>query len=439
MARQKWREGAEGWRNNQVGLAKSSASCPAPLGAEERQILKAASDPKADREDFERGERHSLEAAPLEFGAGLDVNSLGVLTAAMGQVVPDQVTWKEALLIAALVKPVATHVAFRKKVGLFPLPCLLPDFFTDGWPAGGFCADHCAQAWICLAAAALNHLHGEKPPFPKHRGGVTVKKAMDTLSSRVVRFLSQSVGTPTAAGGIWKEVKEKSVNYNGEEVALAQPLTVDQILPSLPPVGHGGSVELSPLLVGRSRFLLEHPEQVLLKSDRIKPGKNRSKVHIAEGNEIGIFHLLFKRGVIDFIPEQDVYSDENGPFLSGLFGVPKPGKVSAQGNQVLRLIMNLIPINRALDVVLGDIQELPSAATWQQLVLFEGSSITISQADMSSAFYLFRLPPVWLKFLAFNFRLKRKDVGLPGEGFVYPACRVLPMGWSSWCFLASAI
>jgi len=401
------------------------------LGAEERQILKAASDPKADREDFERGERHSLEAAPLEFGAGLDVNSLGVLTAAMGQVVPDQVTWKEALLIAALVKPVATHVAFRKKVGLFPLPCLLPDFFTDGWPAGGFCADHCAQAWICLAAAALNHLHGEKPPFPKHRGGVTVKKAMDTLSSRVVRFLSQSVGTPTAAGGIWKEVKEKSVNYNGEEVALAQPLTVDQILPSLPPVGHGGSVELSPLLVGRSRFLLEHPEQVLLKSDRIKPGKNRSKVHIAEGNEIGIFHLLFKRGVIDFIPEQDVYSDENGPFLSGLFGVPKPGKVSAQGNQVLRLIMNLIPINRALDVVLGDIQELPSAATWQQLVLFEGSSITISQADMSSAFYLFRLPPVWLKFLAFNFRLKRKDVGLPGEGFVYPACRVLPMGWSS--------
>jgi len=67
-----------------------------------------------------------------------------------------------------------------------------------------------------------------------------------------------------------------------------------------------------------------------------------------------------------------VHADEHGPFLSGLFGVPKPGKFSAKGKPVLRLIMNLIPINRALDVILGDIQELPSAAIWQQLVLFEG-------------------------------------------------------------------
>ena len=188
---------------------------------------------------------------------------------------------------------------------------------------------------------------------------------------------------------------------------------------------------LPPLLVGRSRFLIEHPEQVLLKDDRISPGKNRSKVHIADGEEIAVFRLLFARGVVDFIPEGDVFCNHQGPFLSGLFGVPKPGKTSARGNQVLRLIMNLIPINRALDVVLGDIQELPSAAIWQQLVLFEGSSITISQADMASAFYLFRLPPAWLKYLAFNSKLRRTDVGLTGPGFVFPACRVLPMGWSS--------
>ena len=354
-----------------------------------------------------------------------------------GQVVPDQSTWRELIkalgaglgwgmargyvfpgfdLVSNLVKPVATRVAFNKYKGLFPLPCSFDGIFRGGWPAGGFDADQCAQAWTCLAAAALNHLHGEKPPFPKHRGGIAVKKALDTLASRVVRFLIQKVDSPLNASDVWSELKEKSVNYLGEEVALAQPLTVDQIVSSLPPVGHGGSVELAPLLVGRSRFLIEHPEQVLLRGDRVKPGKNKSKVHIAAGDEIELLRLLFQRGVIDYMPEGDVFSDDNGAFLSGLFGVPKPGKISPGGKPVLRLIMNLIPINRALDVILEDIAELPSAAIWQQLVLFDGSSISISQADMSSAFYLFRLPPSWLRYLAFNFHLKKSEVGLSGPG-----------------------
>lgn len=248
----------------------------------------------------------------------------------------------------------------------------------------------------------------------------------------MARFLTQKVSSPLNGFDVWAELKTKSVSYSREEIALAQPLSVERILTSLPPFSHGGSVDLAPLLVGRARFLIEHPEQVLLKGDLIKPGKNKSKVHILEGDEVNLFRLLFARGVVDFIPEHEVHADSQGPFLSGLFGVPKPGKfTSSKNKQVLRLMMNLIPINRALDVILGDIHELPSALIWQELVLFEGSSITISQADMSAAFYLFRLPPGWLKFLSFNFRLKRTDVGLVGPGFVYPACRVLPMGWSS--------
>ena len=304
-------------------------------------------------------------------------------------------------------------------------------FFNVEWPAGGFCADHCARAWISLTAAALNHLHGEAPPYPRHRSGAPVKKALETLGSRVIRFLAQGVEKPLDIQSVWLEVNEKSVSYGGEEIALAKPLTVEQVISSLPPVGHGGSVDLAPLLVGRARFLIEHPEQVLLRDGQKKPGKNWAKVHIKPGHEIELFRLLHHRGVVDFIPSEDVFCDKGGPFLSGLFGVPKPGKFTPDQQPVLRVIMNLIPINRALDVILGDIQELPSAAVWQQLVLFEGSSLRVSQADMSSAFYLFRLPPAWLKFLAFNYKIRRSDVGLGGAGFVVPACRVLPMGWSS--------
>lgn len=190
-------------------------------------------------------------------------------------------------------------------------------------------------------------------------------------------------------------------------------------------------MELAPLLEGRTRFLIEHPEQVLLRGPPHKAVRNSAKVHLLAGEEVSFFRLLFERGVIDFVSERDVYADENGPFLSGLFGVPKPNKASEKGAVVLRLIMNLIPINRALDVILGDIAELPSATSWQQLVLCDGDCISISQADMASAFYLFKLPIAWQKFLCFNFKLTRKQAGLWGEGFVYPSCRVLPMGWSS--------
>ena len=75
--------------------------------------------------------------------------------------------------------------------------------------------------------------------------------------------------------------------------------------------------------------------------------------------------------------EENVFADANGPYLSGMFGVPKPNKFTDAGDPILRVIMNLIPINRSLDIVLGDIAELPSATAWQQLVLADGDSISI--------------------------------------------------------------
>ena len=93
--------------------------------------------------------------------------------------------------------------------------------------------------------------------------------------------------------------------------------------------------------------------------------------------------------------------------------------------------MNLKPINRALEVILGDIGELPMAATWTQLVWEEDQVIRISQADMSSAFYLFRLPPEWRRMFGFNSIFKGSEVGRPEFTEVVPSCLVLPMGWNS--------
>jgi hypothetical protein len=93
--------------------------------------------------------------------------------------------------------------------------------------------------------------------------------------------------------------------------------------------------------------------------------------------------------------------------------------------------MNLKPINRALEIIRGDISELPMATMWGQLILEEDETIYCSQADMASAFYLFRLPRCWVKFLAFNAKFKGSIIGQDNDDVYVPACRVLPMGWSS--------
>ncbi len=328
-------------------------------------------------------------------------------------------------------KPTASDGAHYKPRGLFPLPVDFTEVGSWVWPPGDFSMDQCESAWVLLVAAALNDFYGLSPPYPVRRRGQVVEKCLAVLKDRVRRFLVQPIDVGISFEKVWEDVSHKQINYDGEEVAVAQTLTVDQVFKSLPPLGHGGSVNLSPLLEGRTRFLIEHPEQVLLRSPPMHRVRNDAKVHIRKGEEVKLFKLLSERGVIDFVPEHEVLKDENGPFLSGLFGVPKPNKFSPEGAPVLRLIMNLIPINRALDVILGDISELPSASCWQQLVLSENDSISISQADMASAFYLFKLPKEWLKFLCFNFRLTNSQAGLGGSGYVYPACRVLPMGWSS--------
>ena len=334
-------------------------------------------------------------------------------------------------LISQYAKPIATSVASHSTSGLFPLPVDFSKFLAVQWPLGDFSRELCVDSWLNLVAVALNRLNGSSGPYPKQRTGKPVKKCVETLRTRVSRFLQQPLDGPVDHKQVWADVLSKKVSYEGEEIGIAQSLSVSQILKSLPPLGHGGSINVIPLLQGRTRFLMENPSQVLLDGARRKGFKNKAKVHISPGEEIPLFQLLFERGVIDYVNEDEVFCDEGGPYLSGLFGVPKPGKVTDQGQPILRLIMNLIPINRALDIIMGDIAELPSASSWQQFVLVEGDTISISQADMASAFYLFRIPPAWQRYLCFNFRLTRKQAGLSGAGFVYPACRVLPMGWSS--------
>lgn len=174
-------------------------------------------------------------------------------------------------------KPIATHVASKFPRCLFPLPV---DFSIPcgwSWTLGDPDFGAAVESWAMLVAAALNDLYGSRSPYPTKRSGLAVKRCLEVIRDRVKRFLSQFLDEQVSHDEVWKDVSKKHISYDGEEVALAQPLCVSQVLKSLPPLGHGGSVDLIPLLEGRTKFLMEHPEQAPPKRGSQKGGKEFSK------------------------------------------------------------------------------------------------------------------------------------------------------------------
>ena len=93
--------------------------------------------------------------------------------------------------------------------------------------------------------------------------------------------------------------------------------------------------------------------------------------------------------------------------------------------------MNLIPSNALFDIIQSDISLLPSATQWMPLCVCEGEEVSLSQSDISAAFYLFNIPSCWQLFMCFSFKAKGCDIDLAGlESGVRPTCRAVPTGWA---------
>ena len=171
-----------------------------------------------------------------------------------------------------------------------------------------------------------------------------------------------------------------------------------------------------------------NPHLLLKDQSDIELPRMPGKVHIVEGDKLRIAHELVRRGVCQWIPLQEVYSVNGVKVLNGLFGVEKPKKLE-NGAPVFRCIMNLTGSNSTQVQLEGGTDSLLSITSWQSLVIDEGEVIETFQSDMSSAFYLFRLPRVWLKYLSFNIVYDGVDIGLDTGEKMALACSVIPMGW----------
>ena len=128
--------------------------------------------------------------------------------------------------------------------------------------------------------------------------------------------------------------------------------------------------------------------------------------------------------------------------LNGAAAVKKlktAGGQTGQTKVMQRFISNFIPINSYQKHLPGGDQHLPYLG---QLTLLEQGEEEIwlcDAEDFTSCYNLFCLPPAWRKYTCFGKLVDEALLGgAPGK-MVYPAMRVVPMGWLNTVSIAQAV
>ena len=286
-------------------------------------------------------------------------------------------------------------------------------------------------AWTMLSCYACQTLGHGHTPFLKGKWTALETRLVAAVEQTVNRMLSHGHAEVKDTEAVEKELKKRRVSYEGEEIGVCHCLSLEQILPALPPKQHGGSIDVLEYVSETTKHFLDNPEKLVVEDVGQQLPKLQGKIHV-QGNEIKkIAAELVDRGVCTWIPWTQVAEFRKEKVLNGLFGVEKCGLVDGK-KPILRLIMNLVPSNSILKQFKGFTKRLPHITSWLSTYVEHGEELRLWQSDMSNAFYLFRLPEKWQRFLAFNVVHKHCEIyGGDDQTLFCLACCVLPMGWGS--------
>ena len=326
------------------------------------------------------------------------------------------------------VAPLRSKTMGRGETAFFPLPTSI-SVLGSLWPT----RRREVIDWVTCVCVGLNSFWGDcivsdSCVSPSQRG------CLDLIRSEVERFCALNI---SVQGVDWQAFFSiKGIDYKGDEVRVARWIKWENISPALP--REIGRVPLVNVCTLGCR------EYVLSFDSFLKPrecwGSIRSpKVMVEDGAWGELCAGLVSAGVCCFLEEHEVFQTGSGPLLNGLFGVSKE-ETTAQGVEICRLIMNLVPLNNICRSLGGDIDTLPSWSMMSPFFLQPDENLLISSEDVKCFFYTMALPDCWTKYLAFNKRVP--DSALPSHlvgKVVYLASRVLPMGFLNSVSLAQNV
>ena len=177
--------------------------------------------------------------------------------------------------------------------------------------------------------------------------------------------------------------------------------------------------------LGCRHYVLNFEEYLLPKEDQVLVSKPNMMVPVESWHRVckGLIDL----GLCKVLPESEVYRVNGELLLNGLFGVSKGEFVN--GFEVMRVIMNLIPLNAICQSLEGDVATLPSWSGMTGFHLMPIEDLLVSSEDVRCFFYIFKVPLAWHKFLCFN-RTVPQDL-CPGGERCYLSALVLPMGFKN--------
>ena len=310
----------------------------------------------------------------------------------------------------------ATHSRSSKQhstAEVFPLP--MP-------PRGSPLAVH---PWMEATVRALNWLTTGEASLAEEPANTMQNSLLQVLvhSLRVLSELEACTFDTVPIETYWRS---RSVNGYGEEVHSALSFCWANVEHSLPQRDVAGVLDATEICSGGVRDFIVDPFKYL-KPDCARAWMRPPRVMVSTDEWSAVASGLVDRGICDVIPLREVLHVDGKPVLGGLFGVPKMEEVS--GIPVLRLIMDLRPINQLFEAIAGDLHTLPMLSQLFPLELFPHENVIVSSEDIKAMFYIVGLPEAWRPLLAFG---REVPEILRPAGCSEPCVltsRVLPMGF----------
>ena len=301
------------------------------------------------------------------------------------------------------------------KKSLFPLP-------TAGYPEdlGP------NNAYFRAVVSSLNSLHGCPG---SSQGTKTASQAAKKLASELgaSRVLNEKVPNLN-----FKEFFEtRTIDYSGDEIRVSKQMTWEGIKLSLPE--EVGSLDLRDFCTGGVLQYVTHFADYMVPLDAQVIGRSPKVMVPNDGEWYKIAHGLVQRGLCDVLPKSDLHQVGASTLQNGLFAVSKQ---EFQGSiEVLRLIMNLKPLNQLCLPLEGDTPTLPAITSFGTMFLDDDEQLCTSSEDIRCFFYLFATPSTWHKYMSLG-RPVPKDLIpsdkqselIEGENW-YLCSKVLPMGF----------
>lgn len=209
------------------------------------------------------------------------------------------------------------------------------------------------MAWTLCIILSLNSFWGSDL-FYDGTVSQAQRSCLNNIVKEATRFCSLSAVVPPSN---WDDLfRVRSVDYKGDEVKVARRFAWRNVAPALPQ--EVGRVPLKDVCTLGSKHYVANFSQYLKPEDEW-PELPRPKVMVDDADWGDVCHGLVITGVCKYLRASEVFHTRQGILLNGMFGVTKD-EFTESGDEIFRLIMNLIPLNLMCSPMRGDVDTLPS-------------------------------------------------------------------------------